>query len=551
MRANLFEPENTETLSADTIHGLHGDLSDLSLAEMPSDPASIAELFLKYKATESRLNNIIQNFPGIFFTQRPDLSYSFISPAFENLLGIKVNYRSVTWFLNLIHDEDLDYYIKETEKNTPLAKSFNLSYRLKNPITKAIVYVMDVRTPIFSPAGLLLEYDGVWVDNTRQAIAESHLTSTSWKTTLATITNGLVHDFSNVMAGVLSISELYFDAVKEGDPMHKGLSQIKKSAFDAQKIVRKIIELNRKQTNVKSYYNIEQLIEDQIDLIKIILPKHIVVTTQLVGREVPVYTEDVAFRQTLLNFAMNSRYAMGNDHGELGIRLRLLKAGEPMMSGAYDAPRLASVPGVEIAFSDTGSGIPSEYLSKIFQPFFSTKEATKGSGFGLYNAKLYVESSGGEIGVASVVGKGTTFYLFLPTVQEDDEPIDDAPQPVKQRLHIVVYGKQKPDSLDIVDALRAEGHELICFESIKELTRYQKNTQLPVDIVIAVDVANDENITDLLHFFKKCYSSVARYLVTIGENPDSVSLDTKALVQFHFTESTPLQEIVDTLSPQS
>tara|TARA_Y100001934_G_C11727691_1_gene484238 strand:- start:215 stop:556 length:342 start_codon:yes stop_codon:yes gene_type:complete len=90
------------------------------------------------------------------------------------------------------------------------------------------------------------------------------------------------------------------------------------------------------------------------------------------------------------------------------------------MKGAWGEARVAPAAGAEIAFSDNGSGIPETLLEKIFDPFFTTKESESGSGFGLYNAKLYVEDHKGLIGCRSVEGEGSTFYLFLPVVEEEN-----------------------------------------------------------------------------------------------------------------------------------
>ena len=88
--------------------------------------------------------------------------------------------------------------------------------------------MLDIRTPIITATNKLIGYDGVLIDITRQAIAEHRLSNSVWREGLTTLTNGLVHDFSNLMAGIYSISELYHGMITKDDPMANGLSQIKK-----------------------------------------------------------------------------------------------------------------------------------------------------------------------------------------------------------------------------------------------------------------------------------------------------------------------------------
>jgi hypothetical protein len=98
----------------------------------------------------------------------------------------------------------------------PSGLTFSFTYRVVLPQMHQVVYLLDVRTPSITSQGKLLGYDGVLIDITRQAIAEHRLSNSVWREGLATLTNGLVHDFSNLMAGIFSISELYFGMMEKG-----------------------------------------------------------------------------------------------------------------------------------------------------------------------------------------------------------------------------------------------------------------------------------------------------------------------------------------------
>ncbi len=276
-----------------------------------------------------------------------------------------------------------------------------------------MLYLLDVRTPIITATNRLLGYDGVFVDITRQSIAEHRLSNSIWREGLATLTNGLVHDFSNLMAGIFSISELYHGMMEKDDPMLNGMGQIKKSAMQAQKLVRRIIDLHREKSATRSIHDLRLLLKDQMDLVGIIIPRSAKIVTDFGTDAIPSFIEETGFRQVILNLAINARDAIERN-GRIRISLKKVKRGQEIMKGATGGPHLAKTNGAEISLSDNGQGIAHEHADKIFEPFFTTKDSMDGSGFGLYNSKLFIEDHNGRIGFSSEIGKGTTFFLFLP-----------------------------------------------------------------------------------------------------------------------------------------
>lgn len=530
----------------------HAELREASFQDLPTDKKTVAELVHRMQQSESRLHHYMHNFPGVFFSQRPDFSFNYIGPDFETLTGHDAENFSHggSHFLQMILDQDRDRVLKEIQHQSSKGKTFTLNYRIQNPEDNSTRYLMEVRTPKLSPSGLLLGYDGVWVDVTRQSIAESHLISTAWKESLATLTGGLVHDFSNVMAGIFCISELYFDAMDEDNSMRQGLGQIKKHSLQAQKLVRRLIELNREVSEEQNYHNLEHLIEDQLDLIPIILPKNTKITTQLIGQEIPVYIDDVSFRQLLLNFTMNTRDALCGK-GEVSISLKTIKPGESAFEGADHGQFVADREGTEIRFTDNGSGIPAEHLERVFEPFFTTKEASKGSGFGLYNARLFIEANQGKMGVYSRVGEGTTFYIYLPTATftESEATVSESRTPFGQRrTSAVVYGSKDPETSNIVALLRSREWEVITFDKIDRLKHYLDETHIKPNAVFALDIGNDPLIESLIDSLISKHPDIERFIQIRGMNPDDVSNRLRQKVRRVFDECQQDREIVQTVS---
>lgn len=400
----------------------HDSLKEAFMGDLMNDPRALANTLIRLQKAESRLSDYVSNFPGIFFTQRTDMTFSYLSRGIRRMFPNEYGEfsRNSGLFLNKIFEKDREHFLNALNANSKSAETFSFSYRIQLPPTGQIVYLLDVRTPIVTATQKLLGYDGVFIDITRQAIAEHRLSNSVWREGLATLTNGLVHDFSNLMAGIFSISELYHGMMEKDDPMANGMGQIKKSAMQAQKLVRRIIDLHREKPATRAIHDLRLLLKDQMDLVGIIIPRSAKVQTDFGNEPLPAFLEETGFRQVILNLAINARDAIERN-GRIKIRLRRVKKGENMMIGATGGTKKAPGNGAEISLSDNGKGIPPDIEEKLFDPFFTTKDSSTGSGFGLYNTKLFIEDHNGEIGFSSEVGKGSVFYLFLPLAIDDDD----------------------------------------------------------------------------------------------------------------------------------
>jgi signal transduction histidine kinase len=528
-------------------------MQQASLQELPHDPGTVGQLFLRLRTAESRLNNYLHNFPGIFFSQRPDFSFSYIGPGLSELLGIDQRplLRNGNKFLELILDADQPQFLKEIEQSSISSESISITYRVRNPATKSIIYILDVRTPRLSPGGLLLGYEGVWLDITRQSIAEARLSRSAWKENLATITSGLIHDFSNVMAGIFSLSELYNSSLEPEHPWKKGMTQIMESSRQARKLVRRIIDLNREVAGTKNYFNLENLISDQLDLIKAVVSRQTKIETDLTGEELPVYLDDVSFRQTILNLAINSRDAIEHG-GVIRIKVRKTAEGESMFPDTPNMTAPAPHEGAVVEFSDNGCGIPQEFINRIWEPFFTTKEASKGSGFGLYNAKLFIAQSKGRIAVKSEIGKGTTFYIYLPladfneTVELDEDEqklVDDH----KRRRTIAVLCSTDPSGFDVVQRMREKEWELIFFKRPEALRRYLREAPRCPDMMLTMILGADAVDANLTKELRETHHEMALALVTSGRSLDEIPTSDIAGIDLSLEDHGAPDEVVQQL----
>ena len=459
-------------------------LRHAGLADLSPEPATLAKLFLRLRSVESRLDHYLSHLPGVVFNQRADLSFAFVGPGCESLLGIAPQSfaKDSQALLRLIHPSDERAYYHELDRHAESAKPFSLVYRVLNPTTGAYLHLLDVRSPVRAGSGLLLGYEGVWLDITRQKLAEHRLTTRTWKESLCTLTGGLLNDFSSAMTGIYSLSELYHNTLPLKHPLRDGLGLIKDNAAQAQQLVRKIVDLNREASGEKVYTNLGKLVRDQFDVIKLVLPRGSQIQGPYDDGDWPVYLDETAFRQTLVNLAVNTRDALRGP-GEVRITLRRLNAGETVEKTVPAIAPLAQ-PAVEFTFSDNGAGIAPAHLARIFDPFFTTRESTRGAGLGLYNARLFAESHGGQIAARSTPGRGTDIVLVLPIADLSIAGRGLKPNTPAKHVRILYFEPGMSDEGPLIDCLRHREWTIRTVSTASHARRVLAEEGVRIDLVL-------------------------------------------------------------------
>jgi len=201
--------------------------------------------------------------------------------------------------------------------------------------------------------------------------------------------------------------------IPEEDPVYRKLEEIAKAAERGGALTRQLLAYSRKQVLAPTVVDLNSTLRDVSGML-----------TRLIGEDVAMVVEpglDLRrvridrgqIEQVLLNLVANSRDAMP-DGGQLTLRTSNEDVGEddPRRRGLMPAGLY-----VRLAITDTGVGMNEEVLGHLFEPFFTTKEPGKGTGLGLSTVYGIVEQSGGSVTVATEVGHGTTFRIYLPQVE--------------------------------------------------------------------------------------------------------------------------------------
>jgi two-component system cell cycle sensor histidine kinase/response regulator CckA len=351
---------------------------------------------------------------------------------------------------------------------------------------------------------------------------------------LAVITMGLAHDFSNMMAGILALSETFQAQVEKEHPFYDGLALIKRNAMHANQMVQRITNLHKGKVGERNYHNLNDLVKDTFEVVTKIIPKRIEVVTEYSSDGLPLYVDAVEFRQVLINLSLNAADAMPHG-GKLSFKTALHKKGCHVENLHGTIP---NAPIVCLSVSDTGTGIPARHLHAIFDPFFTTKAMSKGTGLGLYNTKLFVDKHRGAISVESREGEGTTFTIWLPQA-DFTESEREAKESLARRHTLLIVGQ--PAMADSsAKFLREHGYYTVVTPAGERAMELLNSPDYQFDGILGLVSAEDTSPADMFMQLSAANTKLKKFLQVVGCNQDE--LDTELLQRADVVFSTDIPE---------
>lgn len=255
------------------------------------------------------------------------------------------------------------------------------------------------------------------VDATEQKNLEIQFAQAQKMQAMGQLAGGVAHDFNNLLTAIIGFCDLLLQRHGIGDPSFADLMQIKNNANRAAGLVRQLLAFSRKQPLQPKLIDVTENFVELSQMLKRVLGEKITLKFHHGDDLGYVRVDPVQFSQVIINLAVNAKDAM-NGSGTLSISTRCEHISRPERHGDEN---IKAGDYVVIEVTDTGCGIAPENLSRIFEPFFSTKQNVVGSGTGLGLAMVYgiVRQTEGFIRVASKPGQGTTFFIHLPRFEQD------------------------------------------------------------------------------------------------------------------------------------
>ncbi len=252
---------------------------------------------------------------------------------------------------------------------------------------------------------------------------------------LGQLTGGVAHDFNNLLTVIRASVDLLRRPDLPEPRRLRYIDAISDTVTRAARLTSQLLAFARRQTLKPERFDVGQSVQMLSEMIGTLIGPRIEIVTH--GPDAPclIHADAGQFETAMINMAVNARDAM-DGHGQLTISVRraeeLPSADQQLPNPRGQNPDGQNLDGyVAVSVEDTGIGIPREQFERIFEPFFTTKEVGQGTGLGLSQVFGFAKQSGGEVVVASELGKGSTFTLYLPRVADDSrtQPMsaDDTP----------------------------------------------------------------------------------------------------------------------------
>ena len=242
---------------------------------------------------------------------------------------------------------------------------------------------------------------------------------------LGTLAGGIAHDFNNILSAVLGYSELGLQDLENQDhPLYPKLKAINHAGHRARDLVEQILAFSRMQEQLQAPIRISPIVREALKLLQSSLPANIQVNVAITADK-SVLGDPTQIHQIIMNLCTNAYHAMQASGGVMEVLLEQVSVDASMDFGAMDLP---PGPYLQLTVSDTGAGISPAIIDRIFDPYFTTKDKSKGTGLGLAVVHGIVKRHRGEISVESRVGEGTRFTVFLPV--SGDERTENGTHPV-------------------------------------------------------------------------------------------------------------------------
>ncbi|MFK7876064.1 MAG: ATP-binding protein [Paracoccaceae bacterium] len=347
------------------------------------------------------------------------------------------------------------------------------------------VFVQVTLTPVEMPDGPGLI--AVLNDATELKTLEAQFVQSQKMQAIGQLAGGVAHDFNNLLTAISGHCDLLLLRHDQGDPDYADLVQINQNANRAAALVSQLLAFSRKQTLRPKTIDMRDTLADLTHLLNRLVGERVSLTTSYDPVLPPIRADKRQLEQVLMNLVVNARDAMP-DGGEIRVVCEFADVSEPLVR---DNATVATGSYVCVTVSDQGIGIPSDKLQKVFEPFYTTKRTDEGTGLGLSTAYGIVKQTGGFIFVDSVVGQGTTFTLYLPAQDRQDDPVEAEAKPVVSKplpAHgegvILLVEDEAPVRAFASRALRLRGYTVLEAESAEAALETLTDDSLSIDVFV-------------------------------------------------------------------
>jgi PAS domain S-box-containing protein len=325
----------------------------------------------------------------------------------------------------------------------------------------SIVWVSVAVTRIGKGEGQTVTFFGVVQDITERKHLDEHFLQAQKMEALGQFSGGVAHDFNNILAAISGYTELSKMILKGNPEVLSHLDAILKSTGRAADLVRQILTFSRQEPQVRQAILLQPLIAESLKLMRATIPATVEIVMKVDADVPPILANANQIHQILMNLGINAWHAMTDKPGRITMTLT-----QSAVTAEYAAnkPRLKAGRYVCLAVGDNGSGMSAETISRIFEPFYTTKVPGEGTGLGLAVVHGIMDSHDGTVTVTSEQGIGTIFSLYFPVYEGEVPilPVADSSTPLGNGERVLIVDDEEILSSMLQKTLTRLGYKADC-----------------------------------------------------------------------------------------
>ena len=410
----------------------------------------------------------------------------------------------------------------------------NLKRQQQHTLHNGRVMSLEITDSFIEVQGRPLLMLSLFRDVTAQKRLEEQLRQSQKMEAIGQLAGGVAHDFNNILTVIHGHASL-LAASGLDDTAARSAQQITQAAERAAGLTRQLLTFSRRQLIQPKRLDINKIVGNMTDMLGRLLGEDITLHLNYSPDPAMVEADAGMMEQVLLNLAVNARDAMPRG-GRLSVRIAIESVDD---AHVLRHPEARTGRFVSVSKSDTGFGIPPENLSRIFEPFFTTKEVGKGTGLGLATVYGIVKQHQGWVEVESVVGKGSTFRIYIPYVGEDKS---DAEKPATKVVvrggseTILLAEDEKPVRELVARVLEKQGYKVLQAgtgaEAVEVWRAHKDEVRLLLTDLIMPGAMNGRELAEALWTERP----ELKVIFTSGYSADIVGKDFKIEADLNFLQ---------------
>jgi len=305
---------------------------------------------------------------------------------------------------------------------------------------------VDRISPILDASGKITNYVAVKRDVTEEVKLETKLRQAQKMEAIGTLAGGIAHDFNNILSMIMGYTELTMMNLPEDSRAQDNMNKVFKASERARDLVKQILAFSRQTEQEQKPVQIHLIVKEALKLLRPSLPTTIEIR-QNIASTGTVMADATQMHQVIMNLSTNAYHAMSEKGGILEVSLTDVE-----LDSDFTARHPGTHPGpyLRLTVSDTGHGMEKKVIDRIFEPYYTTKEKGEGTGMGLSVVHGIVKGHGGAITVYSEPGKGSTFNVFLPRIEEVEVVAEtEEMMPIPMGKERILFVDDEPAIVDI------------------------------------------------------------------------------------------------------